>query len=709
MKKIFIRFMAGAMCLCMLLLTACVDSDGTESVDTSSEQTENNDITDESNGTEDEDTSEVTTGEENTSDTSDTSDTSGGAANPDNDEDAEINITDDEIKAVGNVTVCGKSLSGFMVVTETSNSSAANLLRNAMKTAFNIKAVIHIQASQMKMSAYKNNNYVRIITLPDNAAVDTLKSNEVRYIEDSGNIKVIIGSPQISDTDAVAILIKEIFAKKDLTGLNEVKTLDVKGALATAVAEADKKKNDILNSESKYTAENIAGGACYYVSYSNGNDENDGLTPETAWKTVSKVNDTQIPAGSVVLFKRGDTWRLDTYAYAGNAGFLLLKSGVIYSAYGEGPKPVISGSPVDAAKGGTWTLTSTPNVWVYDRVYKGMPDPANDDVGIIVFNGGEAYGKKMIKGHSEMPFSGLSDLDEDYEFYYNPDDNRVYLYCDQNPADKYESIEMGVRLNLVRISGVNNVYFDNFELKYGAAHGIAVAVASNIRVTNCEIGWIGGGMLNKTARYGNGVELNRDCKNIKIDGNYFYQIYDAAMTHQFDTRSDPSSKRTSYHERIDYINNVVEYCFWGIEYYVHQAPVNMPERYMDKINIENNHILYTGYGWGYFRPAGGQPGAACIKAWHASDESIKDGSDMTVEGNTFALSRYDIICTSVSIEKDVSKYKNNIMIQTEGNRGVTINVGSADIPVSDRPIWNEETLNNNKYLRNRGNKFYTVH
>jgi len=46
--------------------------------------------------------------------------------------------------------------------------------------------------------------------------------------------------------------------------------------------------------------------AKYYIA-SNGCDCRDGLTPETAWKTIDKANRT-IAGGDTVCFRRGDTF-----------------------------------------------------------------------------------------------------------------------------------------------------------------------------------------------------------------------------------------------------------------------------------------------------------------------------------------------------------------------------------------------------------------
>jgi hypothetical protein len=77
----------------------------------------------------------------------------------------------------------------------------------------------------------------------------------------------------------------------------------------------------------------------YYVDATYGDDSNDGTTPETAWKTIDKVNNVAINAGDLVLFKRGEIFR----------GSLIPTSGsdlnyVTYGAFGTGNKPKILGS-----------------------------------------------------------------------------------------------------------------------------------------------------------------------------------------------------------------------------------------------------------------------------------------------------------------------------------------------------------------------------
>lgn len=62
------------------------------------------------------------------------------------------------------------------------------------------------------------------------------------------------------------------------------------------------------------TTETEAEGTVYYISNS-GNDENDGLSPETAWATLGRAFETHWPLtrnflqpGDAVLLERGGTW-----------------------------------------------------------------------------------------------------------------------------------------------------------------------------------------------------------------------------------------------------------------------------------------------------------------------------------------------------------------------------------------------------------------
>lgn len=98
---------------------------------------------------------------------------------------------------------------------------------------------------------------------------------------------------------------------------------------------------DKMNDNDRYL-ENRAS-ATFYVDSKNGSDRNDGLSPETAFKSLFMVSSKFFQPGDQVLFKRGETY----------SGALTIKgygtesNPILFGTYGEGDKPVIS------ARGGT--------------------------------------------------------------------------------------------------------------------------------------------------------------------------------------------------------------------------------------------------------------------------------------------------------------------------------------------------------------------
>jgi len=88
------------------------------------------------------------------------------------------------------------------------------------------------------------------------------------------------------------------------------------------------------------------GGKVYYISAFGGDDDNDGLSENTPWKTLAKVSAQTFQPGDRILLKAGDVWTNET--------LILRSSGtaehpIELTAYGEGGKPVISPQIVDAS------------------------------------------------------------------------------------------------------------------------------------------------------------------------------------------------------------------------------------------------------------------------------------------------------------------------------------------------------------------------
>ncbi|MFC1826962.1 right-handed parallel beta-helix repeat-containing protein [Thermodesulfobacteriota bacterium] len=88
-------------------------------------------------------------------------------------------------------------------------------------------------------------------------------------------------------------------------------------------------------------------GTTYFIDATGGNDANDGLTEQTAWQSLSKVNSYPFAPGENVLFKRGERWRGTlTIPSSGTADMP-----IVFGAYGDGPLPIIDATALTAG----WT------------------------------------------------------------------------------------------------------------------------------------------------------------------------------------------------------------------------------------------------------------------------------------------------------------------------------------------------------------------
>ena len=131
--------------------------------------------------------------------------------------------------------------------------------------------------------------------------------------------------------------------------------------------EADAMRKKVLEAQNELPERD---GKIYYVS-ENGDDNNDGLSPERPIKTYGHIQDLPLEEGDTVLLKRGDLFRISKR--------LNLISGVNYGAYGEGEKPKVYGSLRDYADASIWKQTEEKNVW-------SMELPVKERASITTFN-----------------------------------------------------------------------------------------------------------------------------------------------------------------------------------------------------------------------------------------------------------------------------------------------------------------------------------
>ena len=401
-----------------------------------------------------------------------------------------------------------------------------------------------------------------------------------------------------------------------------------------------------------------------YVSSSTGDDKNDGLTEDTPVKTISKAT-SLLRSDDVMLFKRGDTFR----------GNITAKADVTYTAYGEGAKPVIMGSPENGADASKWSLVhedtqSGALIWQYGN-------GTLQDVGTIVFNDGEGYatkdvpyykdGKFYVKGSTTVEYDYKTSLDRNFMFFHSAGSETgvIYLRCDNgNPGKIFDSIEFVAMGSLLRVAANSNVTVDNLCLKY-SYFGITASTQKNLTVTNCEIGWIGGnvGSYNSNSgvptRAGNGVEVYGGCDGYTVDNCYIYQCYDAGTTQQVSA----ATKGNIRQDNVKYSNNVITDCVYSIEYFFGSSSDRPTEiRAGENFLIENNLLRRAGFGFGSSRPDINNQ--RHIRSGSAENEF----TNYIIKNNVFDRAVHELVQVQSYYETTLPVYSGNTYIQGVGNK-----------------------------------------
>jgi hypothetical protein len=305
--------------------------------------------------------------------------------------------------------------------------------------------------------------------------------------------------------------------------------------------------------------------ATYYVS-NQGADSADGLSPQTAWATLARVNRGPLQPGDRVLFRRNDRWRGTLVPHSGNAS-----APITYASFGEGQKPLLLGS----------VAKSDPAQWTDEGNHIWAATELSADVGNIIFGKDATCGVKKWR---------QADLKNDGDYWYEQAGHRVKVRMSENPAKRYAPIECALCRHIILENNCSYVTYENLLVKYGAAHGIGGGNTHHIIVRDCDFGFIGGGNQyggDKTVRFGNGVEFWASAHDNLVERCRLWEVYDAALTNQ---SLGPRTPQTD----IVYRNNVIWNCEYSFEYW--NRPAESETR---NIEFVGNKCSNAGYGWGH--------------------------------------------------------------------------------------------------------------
>ena len=375
------------------------------------------------------------------------------------------------------------------------------------------------------------------------------------------------------------------------------------------LAKADAWRDAILTSPTEITIE----GTSYFVS-ADGDDNNSGKSEDSPWATLDKVNSAELRPGDGVFFRRGDVWRGKP---------LIAREGVTYSAYGEGPKPGIYGSPENGADPAKWSLLDgTDNIWVFykdmmdcgDIVLDGSMDAA--DKAPVWWTGsnyvkhisGSSYESLMQKPafdpaedmqdlqyFNDIDYSDLGSQHPIFVYQYANRTGKLYLRCDEgNPGELYKSIEFCCDPNegcIVTLNYGQGSVIDNLAVLYG---GHAIEARGGRLVQNCEVGHMGAMTHTfidaETIYSGDGINHTTD---MITQNNYVHHVFNGSIAAgELSHDGDPESESAEDIQGNSAVRgNLLEYtCGITLLNWDRQAD---PRRMFKNITIEDNYVMYS--------------------------------------------------------------------------------------------------------------------
>lgn len=451
---------------------------------------------------------------------------------------------------------------------------------------------------------------------------------------------------------------------------------DLMNEIATLVEE---RKQNILNNNESVSCTGIA----YYVS-NTGDDNNDGTSPETAWATLDKVKNHQYGRGDAVYFERGGIWR-------GAAGYFY--DTVTIAAYGEGDKPRIYGSPENGANADLWDLYIDEDgmkIWKYNGT--------NLDCAGIVLNDGEDVARRVYSWYDgqnyydsanlSSPFDMKVALCEDLYFYCDiemekgslpirPDVDelpvQIYLRCDKgNPGELYNSIEFISKVvteDVAMFAFGPDCVMDNICIMYNAGTAVSMTEYDNFTIQNCEFGWCGTRLEvfneqveDEAAIWTDGNVIQLIGSNCVVKNNYIHDVDGGGIS--FELGGDISDRAPFKGNR--FTGNLIERC--GDPLYIrNNDPDEVIEKAFGDMEIDDNYVIDTGYGWYENQPSYINPAFHIGESQNALNfyGGIEgEENSIRVTNNIFCRSYHGLLYFKPGI--DVPYFEGNIFIQNYG-------------------------------------------
>jgi parallel beta-helix repeat protein len=219
--------------------------------------------------------------------------------------------------------------------------------------------------------------------------------------------------------------------------------------------------------------------ATYYVDAANGRDDNSGTDPGQAWQTLNRVR-SSMRSGDTVLLRRGALWRSQLTLYG--------LSNITLGAYGQGARPVISGS--DLFSSGWNADPSHSGVYYHYWPYNWGASQNESERLIELVRRSELVFVNRARLIQYMSHSEMNDHTGSY--YVNEGEDRMYIHLPAGVGLSGSQIEIAVRSPVLQLDNITNVTISGITFQHArsqvyVAPGVLIGNSSGIVIDDIEV------------------------------------------------------------------------------------------------------------------------------------------------------------------------------------------------------------------------------
>ncbi len=283
----------------------------------------------------------------------------------------------------------------------------------------------------------------------------------------------------------------------------------------------------------------------FFISDSDGDDNNSGQTEALAWETIGKHNGETFSFGDTISFKRGDTWELTG---EGNISLIPPSDGssgspIVYGAYGTGADPIITAGVDRLGVTGDWTDIGS-NRWTKTQGTAPV---------MVIF----ITGSTRTQGILETSQANVTAVNEWFI-----SGSTWTVFHTSNPADASTGFNELITVKathpdrVITITGRDWLEFEDLDIRYCNNRMVVLRSSTNIKFTDVEVShsldcgynlrdsttnnttWIRGhihdiGTFNNNGNQDNsgiGIDVQLDTHTQVVTDTEFSKISNACMT-----------------------------------------------------------------------------------------------------------------------------------------------------------------------------------